>query len=124
MSIISAKKILVVDDDTDLLEIMKFLLADAGYKVRTCETGKQILNTIKKFKPDLVILDIILGNLDGRNLCRAIKTDKHTKLIPVIIISAVDDLDDITLTVGTNGILSKPFDIDSLLSCIRKQLPA
>ena len=119
------RRILVVDDDKDILEIIEYVLQDSGYKVDTLTDGHFLFDKVRAFKPDLVILDIMLGNMDGRELCRNIKTNLETHNIPVIMISASHALADINSPNGKpDAFISKPFDIDALLSCVHQQIVA
>lgn len=119
------RRILVVDDDKDILEIIEFILDDSGYVVETLADGHLLFDRIRSCRPDLIILDIMLGNMDGRELCRDIKTNLDTHNIPVIMISASHALTDINSPKGKpDDFIAKPFDIDSLLSCVQRQIVA
>src|ERR1700712_2924695 len=82
------QRILAVDDDKDILEVLQLILEDSGYEVETLADGQFLFDSIKKHQPDLIILDIMLGNFDGRELCRSVKAKKETHDIPVILLSA------------------------------------
>lgn len=115
----------MVDDDKDILEIIQFILEDSGYTVETLTDGHFLFDKIRFFKPDLIILDIMLGGLDGRELCRDIKTNVETYTIPVVLISASHALTDINSPVcKPDDFVAKPFDIDALLSCVQRQIVA
>ncbi|MGY3213004.1 response regulator transcription factor [Mucilaginibacter sp. HD30] len=119
------RRILVVDDDKDILEIVQYILEDSGYLVEPLTNGHSLFDNIRSFKPDLIILDIMLGNMDGRELCRDIKTNVETHKIPVIMISASHALKDINSPAyQPDGFVAKPFDIDALLSCVQRQIVA
>jgi DNA-binding response OmpR family regulator len=119
------RRILVVDDDKDILEIIEFILQDSGYEVETLSDGHYLFDRIRDFNPDLLILDIMLGNMDGRELCRDVKTSIDTNRIPVIMISASHALADIHSPSGKpDDFISKPFDIDSLVNCVHRQFAA
>ncbi|NNU34298.1 response regulator [Mucilaginibacter sp. S1162] len=70
------QRILAVDDDKDILEVLQLILEDSGYEVETLADGNLLFDRIQKQQPDLIILDIMLGNMDGRELCRTVKTKK------------------------------------------------
>lgn len=115
----------MVDDDKDILEIIEFILGDSGYIVATLADGHLLFDKIRAFKPDLIILDIMLGGMDGRELCRDIKTNIETHNIPVIMISASHGITDINSPKGKpDDFIAKPFDIDALLGCIQRQIVA
>lgn len=117
------RRILAVDDDSDILEVIQYILEDSGYEVETLTDGHQLLDKIKENQPDLILLDIMLGTLDGRDLCRSIKANKETHGIPVILISASHDVSNSLNQIGApNDYIAKPFDIDVLLGSISRQL--
>ncbi|ASU35747.1 response regulator [Mucilaginibacter xinganensis] len=119
------RRILAVDDDKDILEILQFILEDSGYEVETLSDGHFLFEKIKEHTPDLILLDIMLGNMDGRDLCKAVKTADETHDIPVILISASHNVSDSMNQKGApNAFIAKPFDIDDLLSTIEMQLAA
>jgi DNA-binding response OmpR family regulator len=116
------RRILAVDDDKDILEIIKYILEDSGYEVHTLAEGKNLFDRIKQYEPDLILLDIMLGNLDGRELCKTLKTQQETKNIPVILISASHDPGRLNQDGCPDDFIAKPFDIDVLLNRISSQL--
>lgn len=117
------RRILAVDDDRDILEVLQFILEDSGYKVDTLSDGRQLMDTIKYKHPDLILLDIMLGDMDGRELCKEVKKQADTNRIPVIMISASHNVSNtLNHENGPNDFVAKPFDINVLLDCIRKQL--
>jgi DNA-binding response OmpR family regulator len=116
------KKILVVDDDPAILEVIKVILEDSNYHVKTSESGSVLLNLNGKRHPDLILLDVLLSGEDGRDIARALKTKKSTKDIPIIMISASPSTYEGALAAGADDFISKPFDIDHLLKVIHKNL--
>ena len=120
-----SKKILVLDDDDDILEIISFLLVDNGYHVKTLNCGDTVFEDIKSFEPDLILMDVMLAGLDGRSICKSIKENHLTYFVPVILISGTHDLaKSLNLPGAPNDFVAKPFDIDHLLAKIEKQLAA
>lgn len=118
------RRILAVDDDHDILEVLQFILEDSGYEVETLSDGRKLMSTIDEKHPDLILLDIMLGNMDGRELCSLVKKEIKTHNIPVILISASHDISaSINKEGGPNDFIAKPFDINNLLNKIRNQLP-
>jgi DNA-binding response OmpR family regulator len=118
-------KILAVDDDKDILEVLQFILEDSGYEVDTLSNGKYLFEEIKAHTPDLILLDILLGNLDGRELCKDVKSRLETHDIPVILISASHNIANTMNQIGApDAFIAKPFDINYLLDTIKTQLPA
>lgn len=117
------RKILAVDDDKDILEVLQFILEDSGYEVDILSDGNNLLDTVKNVMPDLILLDIMLGNLDGRELCKAVKKEIITHNIPVILISASHNISNAMNQEGApNDFIAKPFDINNLLGKIKNQL--
>lgn len=119
------RRILAVDDDSDILEVIQYILEDSGYEVETLTDGQYLFDKIKESQPDLILLDIMLGNLDGRDLCRSVKVRSETQNIPVILVSASHDVSKSLDQEGApNDFIAKPFDIDVLLGTINRQLNA
>ena len=117
------KRILILDDDQDILDVVSFLLTDSGYEVQTLNTGEEVFAVISQFNPDLVLMDVMLAQLDGRVICTKIKADEQTLHIPVILISGTHDLARTLDQIGApNDFMAKPFDIDVLLSKVTAQL--
>jgi DNA-binding response OmpR family regulator len=117
------RRILAVDDDHDILEVLQLILEDSGYEVETLSDGRHLLETIDQNHPDLILLDIMLGNMDGRELCKAVKKQTSSHNIPIIMISASHNVGDtINQENGPNDFIAKPFDINVLLDSIKTQL--
>jgi CheY-like chemotaxis protein len=118
------KSILVIDDDEIILKTVRPILMGGGYSVLTATTGEEGLNILRQQRPDLVLLDVILPKMKGREVCRVIKGDPGTRSIPVIFLTAKDSEDDVEaeLKAGAETHLTKPVDPRSLLSTIRKIL--
>jgi DNA-binding response OmpR family regulator len=125
MEMIMTKKILIVDDNELMIEVMTYILNSNGYDVVSYHDGDNIFNDIKNDHPDLVILDAYLPGMDGRDICRLIKLNKATSSLPVIICSGSDDIDEsLTQRGAPDDILLKPFDINNLIEKIEYQLAA
>ncbi|TWR29359.1 response regulator [Mucilaginibacter pallidiroseus] len=119
------RRILAVDDDHDILEILQFILEDSGYQVDTLSDGRHLMQKINEIHPDLILLDIMLGSLDGRELCKALKKDESTNNIPVIMISASHSVAKTLNQSGApNDFIAKPFDINNLLNKVKTHLQA
>lgn len=119
------RRILAVDDNEDILEVLQLILEDSGYKVTTLANGGLLFDKINEYKPNLILLDIMLGNYDGRELCKALKAKKETHNIPVILISANQNLSDRFLPDNApDDFLAKPFDINDLLSKVQSHVAA
>ena len=105
------KRILIVDDDKDLLFGLTSLLINKGYKVRTLEQGQLVLQEIKAFHPDLILLDVHLKDTNGREICQMLKQNFTTRNIPVILISGDKEKPDNGDTSGADLFLQKPFSL-------------
>ena len=120
-----AKKILIVDDNELMIEVMTYILISNGYEVISFNGGENIFNDIRANHPDLVILDALLPGMDGRDICKLIKLNKNTRDLPVIICSGSDDIDEsLTQKGAPNDVLHKPFDINNLIEKVEYQLAA
>ena len=117
----SAKKILVVEDNLEMRNIISIRLEINGYKVISAEDGQQALDITKKENPDLLILDLMLPKITGFEVCRMLKFDDKYKKLPIIILSALDQQDDREKAVqsGADAYFIKPFDLELLLSKIK-----
>lgn len=119
------RKILAVDDDKDILDVLQLVLEDSGYEVATLSDAQLLFDKLKEVKPDLVLMDIMLGTADGRQLCRNIKLDNELHKIPVIMISASHNVYDVLKQdCAPDDFIAKPFDINVLLNKIQRQLAA
>ncbi len=115
------KKILVVDDDESIVEVVQLVLEGEGYSVQT-NTNGNLLPLLKKEKPDLILLDMLLSGVDGRDICKKKKSDHETAHIPVIILSAHSGTDKAADASGADDYLEKPFDVDALIAIVEKHL--
>jgi len=117
------KRILAVDDNKDILELLRYMLEDSGYEVDTLADGHLLFDQIKAHAPDLILLDIMLGDLDGRVLCKDVKTKMETQAIPVILVSASHSVtDNLKQNGAADDFIAKPFDMNTLLDAIQRQL--
>ncbi len=117
-------KILVVDDLLENLRLLSSLLMEEGYEVRRAPDGAMGLRNIPRFKPDLVLLDIMMPDLDGYEVCSQIKANPETQDIPVIFLSALDlTFDKIkAFEVGAADFIHKPFHPAEVLARVKNQL--
>ncbi len=117
-------RILVVDDQTDLLELLDMSLSQEGYIVRTAASGAEALAMLAVDKPDLILLDIILGDTSGIKLTTKLKNEAETSHIPIILLTAKDTETDIIvgLSVGADDYITKPFSTKVLLARIEAVL--
>ncbi len=115
-------KILLVDDNRDILEAVQLLLEDAGYSVLAIDNGEYVEHLNKNPLPDIILLDMLLSGKDGTQLITKLKADQLTKNIPVILNSAHPQAKNMWKASGADDFISKPFDIDELLNIIEKHL--
>jgi len=114
-------KILVVEDDSTILDVIKYNLTKEGYLVSTASDGIKALDTARDSKPDLVILDIMLPGMNGFEVCRILRKDTN---VPIIFLSAkVDEVDKVVgLEIGADDYITKPFSMRELLARVRANL--
>jgi two-component system phosphate regulon response regulator PhoB len=118
------QRILVVDDEPDLLELVRINLSQAGFEVETAETGRQALERVRRSVPDLLILDLMLPDLSGTEVCRALRQDSSHAEIPIIMLTArADEVDRVVgLEVGADDYVTKPFSPRELTLRVRAVL--
>jgi len=125
METIKAKKILIVDHNGLMTEVMSYILGNNGYDVVTLDSAEHIFGSIRKDHPDLVILDAVLPGIDGIDVCRLLKWNKETQTLPVIICTDSDDTEAYLKQEGApDGVLHKPFGMNNLIEIVSHQLAA
>jgi len=115
-------KILVVDDDLDILEVLKFLLRKNGYEVILLSEAQQAIETVKEANPDIILLDINLSGYDGREVCKYLKKVLNLS-IPIVLFSANSTYRNSFKECGANDFIEKPFEVKRLLSVLHSYLP-
>ncbi|MDP4144667.1 MAG: response regulator transcription factor [Bacillota bacterium] len=117
----AGEKILIVDDEEHILELIKFNLENNGYKVICADNGVDALRMAKQEVPQLVLLDLMLPGMDGYDVCREIRRDSNIANIPVIMITAkCEELDKILgLELGSDDYITKPFSVRELLARVK-----
>jgi DNA-binding response OmpR family regulator len=120
----SPKKILVVDDEVDLVETVRFPLELEGFDVLVSYNGEDALSQARKEKPDLIILDLMLPKLDGYKVCRLLKFDERYKHIPILMLTAKTQEKDKILgkETGADEYITKPFEMDYLMEKVKAYL--
>jgi DNA-binding response OmpR family regulator len=117
------KKILVVEGDRDIREIISYILEEEGYEPILCYPEAEIIELIQLHEPDAILLDIIELSDRGTELCRSIKADKTTGHIPVIVLSTHSKIEKVK-EVCADEVIRKPFDITVLLDVLKEQMAA
>lgn len=114
-------KVLVIEDEPDLLEVIQYNLEREGHKVIACRNGEQGLSRIRTDNPDLVILDLMLPGMDGVEVCRQVKADPVTRSIPLIMVTAKSEESDIVLGlgIGADDYITKPFSPRELIARVK-----
>jgi DNA-binding response OmpR family regulator len=115
-------KILVIDDDADLLFLGSSLLRQKGFDVFSLARPENILHVIKSFQPDLILLDIKLGDQDGRHICLQLKNNPDTRPIKIILYSAFPETSVDVSKYGADDFVLKPYDFKYLVDRIDQQL--
>ncbi len=118
------KRILVVDDDPLILDLIRFNLEAEGYTVITASDGFDALERARKESPDMLVLDLMLPKMDGYKVCRILKFDEKYKRIPILMLTARAQESDkeMGLETGADAYMTKPFEPDELLTKVSKLL--
>jgi PleD family two-component response regulator len=121
---LNKQRILIVDDEEHIRKIVKFQLEKAGYEVATAEDGVEALRTVEEVRPDLILLDLMMPNMDGHEVTRRLKTNYQTSQIPVIMVTAKAALESKLQGYedGANDYITKPFAINELLVRVKNVL--
>ena len=113
------KTVLVADDELPLLNVLTAVLEYEGYKVLTATDGKEVLKRVSEDNPDVVLCDVMMPVMDGRDVCRTLRADPKYKHMPLVLMSAAygsletNDFDDVTF-------IAKPFDLDTLVQLVKR----
>ncbi len=120
-----AQTILIIDDDRGLIKLLETGLANQGYHVLTATTGESGLNIAQNKDIDLILLDVILPGMKGREVCKKLKMDENTKNIPIFFLTSKNSQDDIKaeLEAGAVAHITKPVDLNHLVPKIVAVLP-
>jgi CheY-like chemotaxis protein len=116
------KYILACDDDVGIAEVIRIVLEDKGYEIKTTSNSEEVYALIEERQPDLILLDLWMPGLRGEEIVTKLKNDKKTENIPIIIISASRETEIIAKQTGANTYLNKPFDIDKLEEIVDKYI--
>lgn len=116
--------ILVVEDEADIREVVLYNLRREGYEAIGCETGTQALAAIKMKRPDLVILDLMIPELDGLTVCQQVRADPEVSSTPIVIVSAKEEESDVVigLGLGADDYVAKPFRPKELMARVKAVL--
>ncbi|HYM81795.1 MAG TPA: response regulator [Candidatus Limnocylindria bacterium] len=117
-------RILIVDDESDLVSVLRFGLEVEGFDVIEAADGEEGLRKARDERPDLMVLDLMLPKLDGYKVCRALKFDERYKGLPILILSARSGDQDrrLAMDMGADAFISKPYEMKDLVARIRARL--
>ena len=117
---VQTAKILVIDDEPEITDIVETFLTESGYTVEVENTAKNALEKARKFNPEVILLDIMMPDIDGYNVCQEIKNDPALAHIPVIFLTGKDRNDDMgrSFKAGGDMFIKKPFSCERLLEIV------
>lgn len=121
------KKIIIVDDDAGILEVLKIILEENNFHVLPLSSPADLISEMKSFQPDLIMLDIWISGFDGIEVCKKIKTNPQMSSTPIILLSAMRDArgrENIQKEALADDFIEKPFDMDELINRINKLILA
>lgn len=120
----SAKTVLAIDDEKDILKLLSYNLSKEGYQTLVAKTGEEGLALAQSKKPDLILLDLMMPGIDGLEVCRLLRSDRSTQHIPVIMLTAKNtEIDQVVgLEMGASDYISKPFSVKVLLARVKNAL--
>ena len=114
------KRILYIEDETDLQWLVRHILQSiGGFDVMVCSSGAEGLRVIKEFNPDLILLDVMMPEMDGFSVLRALRVQPETAAVPVVFLTARTQQGDEYLALGVNGVIAKPFEPGRLVEQVR-----
>ncbi len=116
------KKVLIVDDNSDILWVVETILKRYGFDVMTTLKGEEVMAKTKKYAPQLILLDVFLSGIDGIEVCNALKSTPETKNIPIIMFSAHTNSHDVMKFCMADDFVAKPFDSNELVKKINYQI--
>jgi CheY-like chemotaxis protein len=118
---VKSKRITVADDNPGILDAISTILEFEGYEVNAMLDCDALLEMESEF-PDLLLLDIWMSGTDGRDVCKILKQNPNTRNIPIVLVSASQDIESSALAAGADDFLAKPFEMDDLLEKVKKHL--
>ncbi len=113
-------KILIIDDDKSILGALKMVFEEFDFDSESISDASETFEIIKKYKPDLIILDVLLSGVNGSEICKELKTNELTRNIPVLLLSAHSSVEQTARDCKAEDFLSKPFNIDALIGKVKK----
>lgn len=119
-----AKKVLIVDDEENIVISMEFLISQAGYELQVARNGEEALDKVRSFVPDLILLDVMMPNINGFEVCRRIRENPAWQDIKIIMLTAKGREVEVTkgLALGVNSYIIKPFSTKELMAEVKRIL--
>jgi DNA-binding response OmpR family regulator len=119
-----AKRVLIADDEPNIVASLEFLMEQAGYEVKVAASGQEALELVASFRPDLVLLDVMMPGKNGYEVCQSLKSDPATRAVKVIMLSAKGRDIEVAkgLELGADAYVTKPFSTRDLVAQIRDML--
>lgn len=113
---------MICEDDPGILEVMKIMLEESGYEVKALSDGRGIQKKVSEYSPDILLLDLWMPGIDGKEITKILKRDPILQKIPIVIISALNksEIEKIQKEAGADSFLPKPFDLKDLTQTIEK----
>jgi len=113
-------KVLVADDELDIVETIRYILEAKGHEVLEANDGMEALEQARNFKPDIIFLDVMMPKLDGYKVCRMLKFDSQYRSIPVVLLTARAGSQDVSTgeEVGADEYITKPFNVEEVLDIV------
>ena len=116
-------KVLVVDDDPEISNLVQYTLESIGHEVKVCDNGRDVLDVLRSYKPDLLVLDVMLPGIDGYSLTAQIAEDGDLNRLPIIVLSALEPSRTMFQRFSqVAGFLTKPFNTDDLIEIVKTSL--
>jgi len=117
-------RILIVDDEADIAELIRFNLRQAGFRTKVAASGEEAIKEVRLDAPDLIVLDLMLPGIDGLDVCRLLKSDEATAAIPIVMLTARGEEEDVVkgLELGADDYITKPFSPRVLIARIKSVL--
>jgi len=112
---------MIADDDPSILDALKQIFESEGYEVETSVNGETVAK-IDEFRPDLLLLDIWMSGVDGRDICKKLKSQPKTQHLPIIMVSANNDTKGIAKAIGADDFVAKPFEMHDLLAKVAQYI--
>lgn len=118
------KKVLIVDDEQDIVESLQFVLEAAGFECHCAYNGEEGLNLAREILPDLIILDVMMPKINGFKICRLLKYDSKYRNIPILMVTARSQMEDkqIGEETGVDEYITKPFELDEIVEKVKGYL--